>query len=115
MHTIRPVYLLLLVVGAQGQVTLTVSPNPAMLGQSVRLTATVTSDAGGKITFYDGVNVLGVRAVAARQASLSTSLLAAGSHQLRALRIGALGSRFPHRLCPSFLRSHNFRYPTYRR
>ena len=40
--------------------TLTSSPNPSNYGQPVTLTATVTAGATGKVSFYDGNNILGV-------------------------------------------------------
>jgi uncharacterized repeat protein (TIGR01451 family) len=60
------------------------SPNPASLGQSVTLSATVTVGATGKVTFYDGVLVLGTAALAGGHASFSTVLLASGAHSLTA-------------------------------
>jgi len=63
---------------------LTSSPNPANLGQVVTLTATVTSGATGKVTFYDGTTMLGVSAVSGEQASWSTVLLPSGARSLRA-------------------------------
>src|SRR5579872_5229117 len=65
-------------------VALQSSVNPGAVGQPVTLTATVTAGATGNVTFYDGVSVLGVSALAAGQAKLTTSLLAAGAHTLRA-------------------------------
>ena len=59
------------------------SPNPSVFGQPVTLTATV-SGAIGKVTFYDGVTVLGVSPVSSGQATLTTSLLPAGTRQLHA-------------------------------
>jgi hypothetical protein len=60
------------------------SPNPANLGQVVTLTATVTSGATGKVTFYDQTTVLGIASVAGGQATLATSLLLPGPHSLLA-------------------------------
>ncbi len=63
--------------------SLTSSPNPSLLGQSVTLTATISSGTG-KVTFYDGLTVLGVANLVGSQAVLSTSLLTSGSHSLTA-------------------------------
>ncbi len=63
--------------------SLTSSPNPSLLGQSVTLTATISSGTG-KVTFYDGLTVLGVVNLVGSQAVLSTSLLTSGSHSLTA-------------------------------
>jgi hypothetical protein len=82
--SIRPAYLLLLAVTAQAQISLTVSPNPSTLGQAVTLTATLSPGSGGTVTFYDGVNVLGIARAVGSQAAYSTTLLAAGPHSLRA-------------------------------
>ena len=64
--------------------TLAASPNPAVLGQSVTLTATVSPTASGKVTFYDGAAVIGVSTLSGGQANISTSLLPSGSRTLRA-------------------------------
>src|SRR5271166_5685270 len=71
--------------------SLTSSPNPANLGQVVTLTATVTSGATGKVTFYDGTTILGIAAVSGGQASWSTVLLPSGARSLRAYYQGDTG------------------------
>jgi len=63
---------------------LTASPNPSNYGQPVTLTATVTSGATGKVTFYDGVTILGVGTLSGGQASITTVMLASGNRKLRA-------------------------------
>jgi streptogramin lyase len=67
--------------------TLTVSPNPAVVGQTATLTATVSSAAGtpaGTVTFFDGGTALGSATLnASGQASL-TIALGAGGHSLTA-------------------------------
>src|SRR6267154_2776467 len=70
-------------------VTLTTSGSPSVFGASVTLTATV-SPAGGaaKVTFYDGVTVLGTAPVVAGSAVLHTILLPAGSRKLTAFYLG---------------------------
>ena len=65
--------------------TLTVAPNPALLGQPVTLTAQISPPPGvGRVTFYNGATVLGSAAVVGGSASLTTSLQTAASHTLRA-------------------------------
>jgi outer membrane protein assembly factor BamB len=69
----------------QTSTTLSVASNPALLGQPVTLTAQISPAPGaGKVTFYDGVAVLGSVTVAGGSASLTTSLLTAAAHTLRA-------------------------------
>jgi hypothetical protein len=72
--------------------TLTASPNPAKLTQSVTLTARVTALAPavgtptGVVIFWDGTTVLGMAPLnASRLATLTTSVLAAGAHPLKAM------------------------------
>jgi hypothetical protein len=69
---------------SMSSITLGSSTNPAVYGQPVTLTAIVTAGATGKVTFYDGVAVLGVSPVSGGQAVLTTILLPAGSSVLRA-------------------------------
>jgi uncharacterized repeat protein (TIGR01451 family) len=64
--------------------SLTATPNPSNYGQPVILTATVTSGATGKVTFYDGVTILGVGTLSGSQASISTVMLQSGNRNLRA-------------------------------
>jgi hypothetical protein len=64
-------------------VTLTTTPNPALYGQIVTLTATVSSaSATGNVTFYDGVTVLGTKPLAGGLATLFTILLPSGMRSL---------------------------------
>ncbi len=61
------------------------SLNPANVGQSVTLTATVTpATATGTVTFFDGSTGLGSGLITSGAATLSTAALAAGSHSLSA-------------------------------
>jgi uncharacterized repeat protein (TIGR01451 family) len=61
------------------------SPNPATYGSPVTLHATVTPvTATGRVTFYDGVTILGIAAVSGGYASFTTSLLPTGQSWLRA-------------------------------
>jgi hypothetical protein len=73
----------------QTTTVLTSSLNPSNYGQSVTLTATVSSAAvTGSITFYDGASVLGAQTPVNGQAMLTTSLLGFGTHSLRAVYSG---------------------------
>jgi hypothetical protein len=66
-------------------VTLQTSTNPSTFGSPLTLTGTVSnSTATGKVTFFDGVAILGTKAASAGIASLSTILLPAGTHKLTA-------------------------------
>jgi Bacterial Ig-like domain (group 3)/Putative Ig domain len=76
----------------QGTTTTSVvaSPNPAIVGQPVTLTATIAVVApaagtpGVTVTFLDGSTSLGTGTLSAGQAALTTSALAAGSHSITA-------------------------------
>ncbi len=78
-----------LVIKAGPSVTLTSSLNPSPAGQSLTLTATVTpAGATGKVTFYDGVNPLATESLANSHAVMTTSVLASGTHLIKALYSG---------------------------
>ena len=69
-------------------VGLSSSRNPAMLGQTVSFTAMVTplfsvGALSGTVIFYDGVNVLGTKALVSGQAALTTSALSLGNHAIK--------------------------------
>ncbi len=68
--------------------TLASSPNPASVGESVTLTATVSSEApgpvAGTVTFKDSAATLGTGTVSGGSASLKTSTLAGGLHTITA-------------------------------
>ncbi len=72
--------------------TLVSSPNPSVLGQTVTLTATVSPVVApapvSKVTFYDGLTVLGIGTLTDGKATLTTALLLSGSHSLRAYYSG---------------------------
>ncbi len=71
------------------------SPNPALFGQPVTLTATITpSTTPGRVTFYDGTTVLGTSTISGGTAVLTTRLLPAGSHSLLAYFPGAGGGLY---------------------
>jgi|HubBroStandDraft_5_1064220.scaffolds.fasta_scaffold22917_2 hypothetical protein len=68
---------------------LTTSPNPAAVGQTVTLTATITPsigvDQGGEtVGFYDGTTLIGSGTTFHGIATLTTSFSTAGTHKLKA-------------------------------
>jgi hypothetical protein len=75
--------------------SLTSSPNPSTVGQTVTLSSTVSPVAPasgiptGSITFRDGATTLGVVALVNGSASLSISTLTVGSHSLTAVYSGS--------------------------
>jgi hypothetical protein len=73
-------------------VSLTVSPSPAVFGQAVTLTATVTPATAGLVTYYDGVQPIGTAAPNAGTASMAAAGLSPGMHSLRAVYIGTAGN-----------------------
>jgi hypothetical protein len=80
--------------GAQSpvSVSLAATPNPSVYGAPVTLTATIApSGATGRVTFYDGVTVLGIGTFTGGQTSLTTIMLASGTRQLWAHYSGASG------------------------
>jgi hypothetical protein len=71
---------------------LTASPNPASVGQTITLSATVSRSAGavtGTVRFFDGGTLLGEAAIASGVARLTTSTLPAGVHAISAYYVGA--------------------------
>ena len=73
--------------------TLTVSPTTANLGSPVTMTVTVSPSAtAGNVTFYDGSTFLAQTTLAGGQASYTTSLLSAGTHNIVARFDGGSGS-----------------------
>ena len=74
---------------ASSMVATASSVNPAVSGQVVTFTATVTPAAAtGTVQFLDGPTVLGSAAVSGGVAALSTSSLGAGSHSITAVYSG---------------------------
>jgi parallel beta-helix repeat protein len=77
--------------GAPTTTALTSAPNPSNFGQTVTFTATVaapqsTTTPTGTVTFMDGATTLGSTSLSASDvAQFSTSLLAAGSHNITAV------------------------------
>ena len=69
---------------------ISISPSPSIFGASITITTTVTPGAAtGKVTFYDGSTILGVRALSSGIASLQTSQLPAGSRSIWAVYLGS--------------------------
>lgn len=74
----------------QTTLTLSTSANPVVLGQPLTITATVAPTAAtGKVTFYYGTTVLGTRTLSGGQATLTTSLLPAGTQPVKAYYAGS--------------------------
>src|SRR5262249_9725360 len=75
-------------------VTLSSSPNPSKLGQSVTFSSTVAATLAGQppvtgtITFMSDLSILGTMPLVNGAASLSTSSLTLGSHNITALYNG---------------------------
>jgi uncharacterized repeat protein (TIGR01451 family) len=69
---------------ATSATALSTTPNPAVLGHAVTLTAAVTAGATGTVTFYEASTPIGSAALTAGQASLTTSILPSGSQSLHA-------------------------------
>ena len=65
-------------------ISLTSNPNPSVAGQSVALTATVTTSATGMVSFLDGSTPLGQVTLAGGTATLTTTFSTAGPHFLSA-------------------------------
>jgi sugar lactone lactonase YvrE len=67
------------------------SDNPALLGDAVTFTATVSSTSGtptGSVSFLDGTTTLGTATLSAGTAVLTTASLTAGSHSITAVYSG---------------------------
>jgi hypothetical protein len=70
------------------------TPNPAAVGQTVTLTATVKAASGisaGVVTFKDGATVLGTASLVNGVATFSTHSLAVGTHSLTAAYAASAG------------------------
>ena len=84
---------ILQVTGVATAIQLTATPNPAQVGQTVTLTATVTSGAGtpnGTVTFQSAQSTFGtVNLNAAGQAALATSFSATGTQTITASYAGS--------------------------
>ncbi len=90
-----PFYGLVVAVAVQAlspsTVTLTTSANPVNFGRPLTLTAMVSAGATGKVTFYDGMSMLGVGSISGSTASMTTTLLQSGTRSLRAYYAGDTG------------------------
>jgi Bacterial Ig-like domain (group 3) len=78
---------------ADSTTTLTSTPNPSLLSQSVTFTATVNSSLGlppnGEIVaFQDGDTTIGTAALSVGTARFTTSSLSVGDHAMRAVYAG---------------------------
>jgi len=72
--------------------TLSSSANPAVFGQVVTLSASVSpSQATGSVTFYDGTTVLGTHKVLSGNAAISVILPSSGMRSLKGRFIGVTG------------------------
>jgi uncharacterized repeat protein (TIGR03803 family) len=73
-------------------VTLSCSPNPAAVGQSVTCTVAASGQYGGtptgNVTFYNGTEMLATRPLGGGTASYSTTSLTAGTHSITAVYSG---------------------------
>jgi hypothetical protein len=71
---------------------LTSAPNPSRLGQTVTLTATVSSSSGGSpggmVRFLDGTTVRGTPSLSGGIAALAVSTFTAGAHRITASYAG---------------------------
>ena len=81
----------------QTTTVVTSSANPAGQGQSVMFTATVTGTGfqppnGANVRFFDGTTLLGSGTLTSGQATLATSSLTIGNHNIVAVYDGAAGS-----------------------
>ena len=82
----------LVISAAATTTTISSSVNPSAFGQSVSLTAVVSSGAGtptGNVTFYDGGASLGTVALSSGRAVLASSALSIGTHTLTAVYAGS--------------------------
>src|SRR5277367_4618899 len=76
--------------GAATTTTISSSLNPSTYGQAVTFTATVTSSQGAPpngevVTFMQGKNVLGTGALSGGSATFTTSTLAGGTDEVKAV------------------------------
>lgn len=72
-------------------ILVTSSLNPSSFGQTVTFTATVVAGATGSVSFKDGSTVLGNGTVANGVATLTTSTLAVGTHDITGVYSGDAG------------------------
>jgi Big-like domain-containing protein/MBG domain-containing protein len=82
--------------------TVTSSANPATVGQTMTLTATITapSSPAGNAQFYDGAALLGTAVVSGTTARLTTASLVGGGHAITAVYLG--NGQIPPSTSPAF-------------
>lgn len=69
--------------------TLTVAPNPSIVGQTVTLTANVSPNtATGTVSFFDGVTLIGTTSLLNGIATLEVNNFTAGNHTITAVYAG---------------------------
>ncbi len=76
---------------AETKTSLSSTPNPSVVGQSVTFTATVAAGSGspgGSVSFLDGGTTLGTVALASATATFTTSSLSIASHSIAAVYAG---------------------------
>ena len=83
---------------AQTTVNLLPSGSTTFGGTVALSVATTPATATGRVTFYDGVTVLGTKSLTSGAATLSTSQLPAGNHKLKAYYAGDLRTPPPLRM-----------------
>jgi YVTN family beta-propeller protein len=71
-----------------GSVTENVSPNPAVSGSPVTITATVVTGETGSVTFYDGTTAIGTATIVNGVATLSVTGFTPGNHTITAIYSG---------------------------
>ena len=71
-------------------ISISASPAATIMGQTVTIGVSVTPGATGKVTFYDGITVLGSAILANSKATFITALLPQGVRSLRAEYTGDL-------------------------
>jgi hypothetical protein len=69
-------------------ITLSSSPNPSLLGQSVTFTATVPAGATGTVQFTEGSTLLGTGTISGATATFTTSTLVTGTHPVTVVYSG---------------------------
>lgn len=69
-------------------ITLSSSPNPSTLGQTVTFTATVPTGATGTVQFMEGSTELGTGTISGTTATYTTTTLTAGTHPVTAVYSG---------------------------
>ena len=77
------------------QTTLASSANPSFAGDSITLTATVTTSLGS-VNFYDGSQLLGVVPLDASGRAALTIPFAAGTHAITAAYTGTIANATSH-------------------